>query len=154
MPKQEQSIRKKERFTAIADENREAKRKALCSLTVTWYGNTVKPETPWNRKHRETGNTVEPETPWNRKHRGTGLKMKERFWPCENWNKSSLTRPIFRAVFVSRSIFHAAKIENPVPCSETAQKRLFRRLVKPASTWWVHGFTGGLQPLKSKKTLV
>ena len=40
--------------------------------------------------------------------------MKERFWPCENWNKSSLTRPIFRAVFVSRSIFHAAKTEHPV----------------------------------------
>ena len=52
-----------------------------------------------------------------RKHRGTGLKMKERSWLCENWNKSSLTRPIFRAVFVSRSIFHAAKIENPVPRS-------------------------------------
>ena len=31
--------------------------------------------------------------------------MKEKFWLCENWNKSSLTRPIFRA----------AKTENLVP---------------------------------------
>ena len=80
----------------MADENRGAKRQALCSLTVTWYGNTL-----MERK----------------RNRGTGLRMKERFWPRENWNKSSLTRPIFGAVFVSRSILHAAKIENPVPRS-------------------------------------
>ena len=118
----------------MADENREAKRKALCSLTVTWYGNTMVAR---------------------KRNRGTGLQMKERFWPCENWNKSSLTRPSFRAVFVSRSIFHAAKTDNPVPRSllrnrtETVDTQANKTSLNVMGPW----FYWGIATIKEQENL-
>ena len=92
---------------------------------------------------------------WSKERREKDKERDSRFWPREKWNKSSLTRPIFRAVFVSRSIFHAAKTESLVPRSllrnrtETLDTQANKTSLNVMGPW----FYWGIATIKEQENL-
>ena len=48
-----------------------------------------------------------------------------RFWLRENWNESSFTRAIFRAVFDSRSLFFASRLRTETLASQATKRGSF-----------------------------